>query len=78
MHNARADSISNAKSNDWKLPKKKDNVMPLDEKQKETLNQYYKELKKYNEKRKQDKKYWKQYYKVLKKIKYLIRYGKEE
>lgn len=51
------------------------NETVLSEKQRKELRKHYKDLKKYNEKRKQDKKYWKQYYATLKKIKYIIRYG---
>ena len=47
----------------------------LTDKERKLLNEYYKELKYYNEKRKKDKRYWSEYYATLKKIKYLIRYG---
>lgn len=49
--------------------------MGLNDEQRKKLNGYYKELHKYNEKRKKDRRYWKQYYITLKKIKYLLRYG---
>lgn len=78
LQTPRTSKIQTHERHDIQLPNKEQNnisIMALDEKQRKTLNQYYKELKKYNEKRKKDSRYWKQYYRVLKDIKYLIRYG---
>ncbi len=49
--------------------------MSLDEKQRLALQKYYKELSHYSELRNKGIDCWDEYYYVLKKIKYLLRYG---
>lgn len=57
------------------MPSKDTNKTVLSEDEKQKLKEYYKELKHYNSLRQKDPKYWGQYYNVLKRIKYLLRYG---
>ena len=48
----------------------------LDDKQRESLKKYYKNLMYYGNLRRQGKNCWVGYYDTLKKIKYLLRYGR--